>query len=94
MSTEATPISSLQPHAFVVLPNEARTVENPILDWLQSEELGWRFEDSKAVAREYRLRRGDDTVDEREVLLCPASTTISLRIDSPFLLPSKGSLPH
>jgi len=25
---------------------------------------------------------------------CPASTTISVRIDSPFLLPSGGSLPH
>jgi len=55
----------------VVLPNEARTVENPILDWLQSPELGWRYEDAKAVAREYRARRTDGAVDEREVLLLP-----------------------
>ncbi|MEW6669413.1 MAG: HsdR family type I site-specific deoxyribonuclease [Thermodesulfobacteriota bacterium] len=57
--------------ASVELPNEARTVENPLLDWLQSEELGWRYEDAKTVAREYRARRADGTVDEREVLLLP-----------------------
>jgi hypothetical protein len=55
----------------VVLPTEARTVENPLLDWLQSAELGWRYEDCKAVAREYRARRVDGSVDEREVLLLP-----------------------
>jgi len=55
----------------VELPNEARTVESPILEWLQSEELGWRYEDAKTVAREYRARRNDGTVDEREVLLLP-----------------------
>jgi type I restriction enzyme, R subunit len=55
----------------VELPNEARTVENPILEWLQSEELGWRYEDAKTVAREYRSRQKDGTVDEREVLLLP-----------------------
>src|SRR5712692_9609886 len=55
----------------VELPNEERTVENPILDWLQSAELGWRYEDAKAVAREYRARRADGSVDEREVLLLP-----------------------
>jgi type I restriction enzyme R subunit len=55
----------------VELPNEARTVENPILDWLESAELGWRYEDAKAVAREYRARRNDGSVDEREVLLLP-----------------------
>jgi len=55
----------------VTLPNEARTVENPILDWLQSAELGWRYEDAKAVASEYRERRTDGSVDEREVLLLP-----------------------
>lgn len=55
----------------VVLPNEARTVENPLLDWLQSAELGWRYENHKAVAREYRARRNDGAVDEREVLLLP-----------------------
>src|SRR5262245_37182977 len=55
----------------VVLPTEARTVENPLLDWLQSPELGWRYEDCKAVAREYRGRRPDGSVDEREVLLLP-----------------------
>ena len=55
----------------VVLPNEARTVENPLLDWLQSAELGWRYENHKVVAREYRARRTDGAVDEREVLLLP-----------------------
>src|SRR5437870_1595757 len=66
MSTTATDVS-----AVVQLPNEARTVEDPILDWLQSPELGWRYEDAKAVAREYRARRPDGSVDEREVLLLP-----------------------
>lgn len=60
--------------AAIVLPNEERTVENPILDWLQSAELGWRYEDAKAVAREYRARRPDGSVDEREVLLLPILT--------------------
>lgn len=55
----------------VVLPNEARTVESPILEWLQSPELGWRYEEARAVAREYRARRGDGSLDEREVLLLP-----------------------
>jgi type I restriction enzyme R subunit len=55
----------------VELPNEARTVEYPILDWLQSPELGWRYEDARAVLREYRARRADGSVDEREVLLLP-----------------------
>src|SRR5579863_1028212 len=55
----------------VELPNEGNTVENPILDWLQSPDLGWRYEDGRAVAREYRVRRNDGTVDEREVLLLP-----------------------
>lgn len=55
----------------VVLPTEARTVENPLLDWLQSSELGWRYEDCRAVAKEYRARRIDGSVDEREVLLLP-----------------------
>src|SRR5438552_11659353 len=55
----------------VELPNEARTVENAVLEWLQSQELGWRYEDARAVAREYRARRTDGTVDEREVLLLP-----------------------
>jgi len=57
--------------SIVELPNEARTVESPILDWLQSLELGWRYEDAKAVAREYRARRADGSIDEREVLLLP-----------------------
>jgi type I restriction enzyme R subunit len=61
----------MSPQTGVELPNEARTVENPILDWLQSEELGWRYEDTKTVAREYRSRHKDGTVDEREVLLLP-----------------------
>ncbi len=55
----------------IVLPNEERTVEYPMLGWLQSPELGWRYEDAKAVAREYRERRADNSVDEREVLLLP-----------------------
>src|SRR5580658_8017616 len=55
----------------VELPNEARTVENPFLRWLESPELGWRYEGAKAVAREYRARRSDGSVDEREVLLLP-----------------------
>lgn len=55
----------------VVLPNEARTVESPMLEWLQSEELGWRYEEAVDVAREYRARRADGGVDEREVLLLP-----------------------
>lgn len=55
----------------VQLPNEARTVEDPIINWLQSPELGWRYEDAKAVVREYRARRPDGSVDEREVLLLP-----------------------
>lgn len=55
----------------VVLPNEARTVESPILEWLQTPELGWRYEESRAVAREYRARRADGSLDEREVLLLP-----------------------
>ena len=46
-------------------------VENPILQWLESPELGWRYEDAKAVTREYRARRADGSVDEREVLLLP-----------------------
>ncbi|WP_417733005.1 type I restriction endonuclease subunit R [Rosistilla oblonga] len=44
--------------------NEENTVENPILDWLQSEELGWTFEDQKTVTAKYRT-------DEVEVLLLP-----------------------
>ena len=72
MSTEPTPVTSATPvPGTIELPNEARTVENPVLAWLQSEELGWRYEDAKTVAREYRIRRPDDTVDEREVLLLP-----------------------
>jgi type I restriction enzyme, R subunit len=55
----------------VILPNEARTVENAILEWTQTPELGWRYEDSRAVAREYRARRADGSIDEREVLLLP-----------------------
>ncbi|MBI5446416.1 MAG: HsdR family type I site-specific deoxyribonuclease [Deltaproteobacteria bacterium] len=51
--------------------NEANTVETPILDWLQTDDLGWRYEDARAVAGEYRARRSDGTVDEREVLLLP-----------------------
>jgi type I restriction enzyme, R subunit len=53
----------------VQLPNEARTVEDPIIEWLQSTELGWRYETARAVAQEYRARHADGSVDEREVLL-------------------------
>src|SRR6266550_1631694 len=63
--------TKITPSVVVILPNEARTVEGPLLDWLQSEDLGWRYEDATAVAREYRARRSDGTVDEREVLLLP-----------------------
>ena len=64
MSTQVTP--------DVQLPNEFPSVETPVLDWLQAEVLGWRYEDATAVAREYRARRNDGTVDEREVILCPS----------------------
>jgi type I restriction enzyme, R subunit len=55
----------------IELPTEARTVENPFLRWLESPELGWRYESARDVAREYRVRRADGSVDEREVLLLP-----------------------
>ena len=44
--------------------NEENTVEHPILDWLQTPELGWRFESQAAVEKNYRT-------DEVEVLLLP-----------------------
>jgi type I restriction enzyme R subunit len=56
---------------MITLPNEARTVENPILEWLQSPELSWRYEDRRSVEREYRARTPDGGVDEAEVLLLP-----------------------
>jgi type I restriction enzyme, R subunit len=49
---------------------EGRTVENPILKWLRTPELGWRYENQQTVARKYRT----DSIglcDEREVLLVP-----------------------
>jgi type I restriction enzyme, R subunit len=44
--------------------NEENTVEHPILRWLVSPELGWRFENQTTVAQNYRT-------DEVEVLLLP-----------------------
>jgi type I restriction enzyme R subunit len=44
--------------------NEENTVEHPIIEWLLTPELGWRFKDQAAVNRLYRS-------DEVEVLLLP-----------------------
>lgn len=44
--------------------NEENTVEHPIIEWLLTPELGWRFKDQAAVSRLYRP-------DEAEVLLLP-----------------------
>jgi type I restriction enzyme, R subunit len=44
--------------------NEENTVEHPIIEWLLTPELGWRFKDQAAVTRLYRS-------DENEVLLLP-----------------------
>jgi hypothetical protein len=44
--------------------NEENTVEHPIISWLQTPELGWRFENQVAVNASYRT-------DEVEVLLLP-----------------------
>jgi type I restriction enzyme R subunit len=44
--------------------NEENTVEHPIIEWLVTPELGWRFENQAAVIEHYRS-------DEVEVLLLP-----------------------
>ncbi len=44
--------------------NEENTVEHPIIEWLVTPELGWRFEGQAAVNERYRT-------DEVEVLLLP-----------------------
>jgi type I restriction enzyme R subunit len=44
--------------------NEENTVEHPIIDWLMTPELGWRFENQTEVNEHYRT-------DEVEVLLLP-----------------------
>lgn len=44
--------------------NEENTVEHPIIEWLVTPELGWRFENQAAVNERYRT-------DEVEVLLLP-----------------------
>jgi len=44
--------------------NEENTVEHPIIEWLVTPELGWRFENPKEVNNRYRI-------DEVEVLLLP-----------------------
>ncbi len=44
--------------------NEENTVEHPILEWLQTLELGWRYESQAEVIERYRT-------DEVEVLLLP-----------------------
>lgn len=49
---------------------EARTVENPILKWLRTAELGWRYESQQAVIEKYRTDPSG-VCDEREVLLLP-----------------------
>jgi type I restriction enzyme R subunit len=51
--------------------SEATTVEDPILDWLQTPELGWHFEDRRTVETGYRARHANGAVDEHEVLLLP-----------------------
>ena len=50
---------------------EARTVENPILKWLHSPELGWRYENQTQVIKKYRTDDVTGVYDEREVLLLP-----------------------
>jgi len=44
--------------------NEENTVEHPIIEWLVTPDLGWRFENQAAVNERYRT-------DEVEVLLLP-----------------------
>ena len=44
--------------------NEENTVEHPIIAWLKTPELGWRFENQAEVSEQYRT-------DEVEVLLLP-----------------------
>jgi type I restriction enzyme R subunit len=44
--------------------NEENTVEHPIISWLETPELGWRFEKQVAVNEHYRT-------NEVEVLLLP-----------------------
>lgn len=44
--------------------NEENTVEHPIIEWLVSADLGWRFENQATVNERYRT-------DEVEVLLLP-----------------------
>jgi type I restriction enzyme R subunit len=44
--------------------NEEKTVEHPIIAWLETPELGWRFENQATVNERYRT-------DEVEVLLLP-----------------------
>jgi type I restriction enzyme R subunit len=44
--------------------NEENTVEHPIIEWLVTPELGWRFDDQVTVNARYRT-------DEIEVLLLP-----------------------
>lgn len=44
--------------------NEENTVEHPVIEWLVTPELGWRFENQKSVNERYRT-------DEVEVLLLP-----------------------
>lgn len=44
--------------------NEENTVEHPIIEWLSTPELGWRFENQVEVNQRYRT-------GEVEVLLLP-----------------------
>jgi type I restriction enzyme R subunit len=50
---------------------ESRTVENPILKWLRTPELGWRYENQQQVIKKYRTDPVTGVHDEREVLLLP-----------------------
>ena len=40
--------------------SEAKTVERPILEWLTTPELGWRYESQTSVATHYR----DNEIEE------------------------------
>jgi len=44
--------------------SEAKTVEQPILNWLTTPDLGWRYESQRSVENHYRD-------NEIEVLLLP-----------------------
>lgn len=49
---------------------EVRGVVHPILEWLRTPELGWRYEHQQAVTKQYGTN-ANGVCDEREVLLLP-----------------------